>query len=131
MKKEELEEIRNNMLIEVYSWGGLGITPGSSSTIITNDKKIYFYSREFILKNNENKEELSGGKELSDKSFNLIKTYIEENYINKNFEIINVRDSGCTVRGPGFCIVNHFDEYRKIKELINTIINNDKLNNNM
>ena len=27
--------------------------------------------------------------------------------------------------------INHFDEYRKIKELINTIINNDKVNNNM
>lgn len=131
MKKEKLEEIRNNMLIEVYSWGRFGLTPGSDSTIITNDKKIYFYSKNFILKDNENKEELLGGKEISDESFDLIKTYIEENYINKNFETINVRDSGCTVRGPGFCIINHFDEYRKIKELINTIINNDKVNNNM
>ena len=44
MKKEKLEEIRNNMLIEVYSWGHFGLTPGSDSTILTI-KKYFFIVR--------------------------------------------------------------------------------------
>ena len=121
MEKETIEEIRNNMLIEISSWGGLGRTPGTISTIITNDKKIYYYRKYFLLKSRENKEELLGGSKISDESFNTIKTYIDEHYINKIFEPIRIFDASYTVRGPGFCVTNHLDEYNRIKELINKV----------
>ena len=128
MKNETINEIRENMMLEVSSWGGLSRTPGSNSTIITNDKKIYFYRKHFDFETKENKEELTSGKEISDESFNLIKTYIEEHYINKTFEPVGIFDASFVIKGPGFSVVNQFDEYKKIKDLINEIIKEDLSN---
>ena len=111
--EENLNEIRNNALIEIKSWNGFKI-PFNESIIITNNKEVfryYKYKREskFLTENNIKMEDLYLVKKLSDDNFKKITKYIEEKIIGKSFEFVLVRDHGSTIN------VNYLDSVIRIK----------------
>ena len=111
--EENLNEIRNNALIEIKSWNGFKI-PFNESIIITNNKEVfryYKYKREskFLTENNIKMEDLYLVKKLSDDNFKKITKYIEEKIIGKSFEFVLVRDHGSTIN------VNYLDNVISIK----------------
>ena len=111
--EENLNEIRNDTLIEIKSWNGFKI-PFNESIIITNNKEVfryYKYKREskFLTENNIKMEDLYLVKKLSDDNFKKITKYIEEKIIGKSFEFVLVRDHGSTIN------VNYLDSVISIK----------------
>ena len=111
--EENLNEIRNNALIEIKSWNGFKI-PFNESLIVTNNKEVfryYKYKREskFLTENNIKMEDLYLVKKLSDDNFKKITKYIEEKIIGKSFEFVLVRDHGSTIN------VNYLDNVISIK----------------
>lgn len=120
--EENLNEIRNNALIEIKSWNGFKI-PFNESIIITNNKEVfryYKYKREskFLTENNIKMEDLYLVKKLSDDNFKKITKYIEEKIIGKSFEFVLVRDHGSTIN------VNYLDNVISIK-------NNNEINSEL
>ena len=120
--EENLNEIRNNALIEIKSWNGFKI-PFNESIIITNNKEVfryYKYKREskFLTENNIKIEDLYLVKKLSDDNFKKITKYIEEKIIGKSFEFVLVRDHGSTIN------VNYLDSVISIK-------NNNEINSEL
>lgn len=120
--EENLNEIRNNALIEIKSWNGFKI-PFNESIIITNNKEVfryYKYKREskFLTENNIKMEDLYLVKKLSDDNFKKITKYIEEKIIGKSFEFVLVRDHGSTIN------VNYLDSVISIK-------NNNEINSEL
>lgn len=102
--KKDLEELRKNALIDIYSWGGLGPTPGCSGTIITKDRKIYtyynFHSLSSEFKNKGIPDSYLGYiKKLTEEEYYKIEEYIEENIINKKYESVIIRDASFHVDG--------------------------------
>lgn len=120
--EENLNEIRNNALIEIKSWNGFKI-PFNESIIITNNKEVfryYKYKREskFLTENNIKMEDLYLVKKLNDDNFKKITKYIEEKIIGKSFEFVLVRDHGSTIN------VNYLDSVISIK-------NNNEINSEL
>ena len=120
--EENLNEIRNNALIEIKSWNGFKI-PFNESLIVTNNKEVfryYKYKREskFLTENNIKMEDLYLVKKLSDDNFKKITKYIEEKIIGKSFEFVLVRDHGSTIN------INYLDSVISIK-------NNNEINSEL
>ncbi len=142
--EKNIESIRKNAIIEIRSWGGLGPTPGCSSTIITNDKKLYYYheyyrNSQILIDNNIPQVSLSEGILISDKDYAQVITFIEQEIVGKTFTSHHVFDASFTVRGTyknnKYNIVNDIDYenkkglYNKAQELFENIernINNEK-----
>ncbi len=124
--KNELEELRKNMLIEVSSWGGLSLTPGTSGLIVTQDKKVYYYHKYFRvpekLKDKISLEDISEGKELQGSTYKKLINYIEEKIINVEYENKFIFDASFHI------IVNYknkkitVNNYPEINNEINRII---------
>ena len=124
--KNKLEELRKNMLIEVSSWGGLSLTPGTSGLIVTQDKKVYYYHMYFRipenLKDKISLEDISEGKELQGSTYKKLIKYIEEKIINVEYENKFIFDASFHI------IVNYknkkitVNNYPEINNEINRII---------
>lgn len=120
--EENLNEIRNNALIEIKSWNGFKI-PFNESLIVTNNKEVfkyYKYKREskFLIENNIKMEDLYLVKKISDDNFKKITKYIEEKLVGKDFETVLVRDYGSTIN------INYLDSVISIK-------NNNEINSEL
>ena len=124
--KNKLEELRKNILIEVYSWAGLSPTPGRSGFIVTKDQNIYYY-HEYqriapFLEGKVTKEGISKGEKLSNKKYQSIIKFIEEKILNKSFEYIRIFDASFHIEGnynnQNFNIINHTDLYEEINKII-------------
>lgn len=142
--EKNIETVRKNAIIEICSWGGLGPTPGSSSTIITNDKKIYHYheyyrNSQILIDNNIPLVSLSEGVLISDQDYAQVIAFIEQEIVGKTFTSHHIFDAGFTVRGTyqnqKYNIVNDIDFenktglYNKAQELFKNIegkIKNEK-----
>ena len=114
------------MLIEVSSWGGLSLTPGTSGLIVTQDKKVYYYHMYFCipenLKDKISLEDISEGKELQGSTYKKLIKYIEEKIINVEYENKFIFDASFHI------IVNYknkkitVNNYPEINNEINRII---------
>ncbi len=133
--KEKLKKLQENSLLEVSNWWGLR-NPGTSGTIITQDKMLYHYTiyyREssFLTDNNIPLESLSKGRKITEEEYSKVIEFIENNIVGKNIEPHRIFDAGFYVRGhfnnKPFNIVNDkgYKEnpgiYDITKEFINTI----------
>lgn len=127
--KEKLDKIRENALLEINSWWGLG-EAGYDGTIITKDKKIinynfFYHLTPFLEENNIPLESISEGKTISEDNYSKIVKFIEEEIINKEFTENHIFDASYIVRGnynnAKFNIVNDMDLYNKVGQLIKDI----------
>lgn len=120
--KEKLNELRKNRFLEISSWAGLSNMPGTNGLIITNDKMIYYYHvYHRIPRQYENfmgLESISDGKLLSEDVYLKLVTFIDKKIKGKQFDDIHIFDAGCSIKGNGFNIINNFDIYRDLKEII-------------
>ena len=74
--KEKVEKLEENSILSVSNWWGL-YNPGRAGTVITKDKKIYFYtfysrSTPFLEENHIPLESISDGYTLSDLDYDKI-----------------------------------------------------------
>ena len=133
--QEKLKDLQSNSLLEVSSWWGLH-NPGKSGIIITQDKKIYYYNfyhimTPFLEKNNIPLESITEVKTITEKEYEKVIKFIEEEIIGKTFTSKRIFDAGytvkCNYKGQPYNIYNDIeygDEkglYNRAKELINTI----------
>lgn len=133
--QEKLKKLKENSLLEISNWWGLG-NAGSSGTIISEDKKIYHYTiyyREtgFLKEHNIPLESISEGRTITKEEYERIIKFIEDNIIDKTFTSDRIFDAGWNVcghyNGYQFNIPNNkgFGEdkglYDITKELLNTI----------
>lgn len=130
--KEKVEKLEENSILSVSNWWGL-YNPGRAGTVITKDKKIYFYtfysrSTPFLEENHLPLESISDGYALSDLDYDKIIQFIKQEIKNKSYEFRPVRDSGNRVFGfykdEYFQYANCYDSntgeslYHKVQELI-------------
>ena len=124
--KNKLEELRKNILIEVYSWAGLSPIPGRTGFIITKDQFIYYYHEyQRIAPSFEGKvtkEGISDGEKLSKQKYQKVIKFIEEKILDKQFEYLKIFDASFHIEGnyhnQNFNIVNHTDLYEEINKII-------------
>ncbi len=123
---KELEELRKNRLIEVYSWFGRSPTSGTEGYIITTDQKIYYYHEYFyvapLLENKVTREGITKGKKLDNKKYQKIIKLIEEKILNKKIEYNQVFDAMFHIDGKykeqKFNIINNLDLYDEINMIV-------------
>lgn len=130
--KEEVEKLEENSILSMSNWWGF-YNPGEAGTIITKDKKIYFYT--FYLRQTPILEQdhiplesMSDGYTLSDQDYDKIIQFIEQEIKNKSYEFRQVHDSGNRVFGfykdEHFQYPNCYDSntgeslYHKLQKLI-------------
>lgn len=130
--REKIEKLEENSILGVSNWSGL-YNPGRAGTVITKDKKIYFYtfysrSTPFLEENHIPLESMSDGYTLSDLDYDKIMQFIEQEIKNKSYESRPVCDSGNRVFGfykdEYFQYANSYDSntseslYYKVRKLI-------------
>lgn len=134
--QEKLNSLKEISILEISNWWGLH-NPGSSGTIITQDKKIYHYTiyhheKNILEENNIPLESISKGKNLTEEEYERVIKFIEDKIVDKTFTFKKVFDAGWNVRGhyngQAFNIHNDkgFGENEKglydiTKEFLNTI----------
>ena len=101
--QEKLNNLKNNSLLEVSHWWGLR-DAGKGGAIITQDKKICYYTfyhrlTPFLEKNNLPHEYISEGRTLTNKEYEKVIKFIEEEIVGKSFESQRIYDAGYSVRG--------------------------------
>lgn len=101
--QEKLNSLKEISILEISNWWGLH-NPGSSGTIITQDKKIYHYTiyhheTNFLEENNIPLESISKGKNLTEEEYERVIKFIEDNIVDKTFTFKRVFDAGMSVRG--------------------------------
>ncbi len=133
--KKDLEALREKALLDVYSWGGLGPTPGYSGTIITIDKKLYTYHEyRYIPEELQNKgipnSTLDYIKTITETEYKEIENFIKKNIFNKKYKSLNIRDASFHIEGTNngkyFKLCNISDEngnllYFNVNRLISKI----------
>ena len=132
--EKELNKIRKNSIIEISSWGGLSLTPGTSGTIITKDYYVYRYHQYHrvptYLEDKIPLEYLSKPIKLNDKTINNINKFIEENILNKEFEEVFILDASfhLTIKHNNQTItINNYPNLNsKLNRIIERGINNEK-----
>ena len=102
--QELVDKLKENSILGVEVKANLSISPGTSGTIITKDKKVYGYSlyvfmTPFMEKNNIPLENIYLIKELTDDEYNKILKFIQEEIISKEYEFSPQRDSSSVVFG--------------------------------
>ena len=96
---EELNEIRKDMMIELKEWWGSRFG-GYGGTIVTQSKEVYIYQYYHRIPENmpedfkKNCIYIRKAKNLSESEFEKICAFIENEIIDKQFEIKMVRDAG-------------------------------------
>ena len=133
--QEKLNSLKETSILEISNWWGLH-NPGTSGTIISQDKKIYHYTiyhREtnFLKENNIPLESISKGRNLTEEEYERVIKFIEENIVGKTFTSQRIFDASWNVRGhykgQSFNIHNNkgFGEekglYDITKDFLNTI----------
>ncbi len=133
--QEKLNLLKETSILEISNWWGLH-NPGTSGTIISQDKKIYHYNiyyREtnFLKENNIPLETISEGKKLTEEEYESVIKFIKENIVGKSFTSQRIYDAGWNVcshhKGQVFNIHNNkgFGEekglYDLTKEFLSTI----------
>ena len=131
--QKELESIRKKSIIEVCSWGGLSLTPGSSGFIITKDYQIYYYHKYHhvpeYLKDEISLEYLSKPKQIDNKTITKLNNYIEE-LLNNTYEERLIMDATFHIyinyNKQKLTINNYPELNNKIRKIIERGIKNEK-----
>ena len=102
--QEKLDKLKENSILGIEDKTNLSVSPGTSGTIITKDKKVYGYSlysfmTPFMEKNNIPLENIYLIKELTSDEYDKILKFIQEEIINKEYECIPTRDGYSAVFG--------------------------------
>ena len=102
--QEKLDKLKENSILGVEDKANLSVSPGTSGTIITKDKKVYGYSlysfmTPFLEKNNIPLENIYLIKELTDDEYDKIQKFIKKEIINKEYKSIPTRDGYSVVFG--------------------------------
>ncbi len=116
--KEKLNLLRKNLFLELYCHSMNSSSPGFNGIIITNDKKIYYYSSTFNMLDHTEAESISDGEAIDDETYLKLAEYINNNIAGKEFEPIMMRDSNCHVYVNDLNIVNHLETYNDLKNII-------------
>ena len=95
--QEKLDKLKENSILGIEDKANLSVSPGTSGTIITKDKKVYGYSlysfmTSFMEKNNIPLENIYLIKELTSDEYDKIQKFIKEEIINKEYKCIPTRD---------------------------------------
>jgi len=116
--QEKLKELRENCLIDVSKWWGLG-NAGYDGIIVTKDHILYSYTyhhREepYFKTNNIPKEKIFQGITISPESLNKINDFIKTKIISQEYEGCRVFDAGWIVcgnyEGQSFNLYNVFND---------------------
>ena len=102
--QEKLDKLKENSILGIEDKANLSVSPGTSGTIITKDKKVYGYSlysfmTPFMEKNNIPLENIYLIKELTSDEYDKILKFVQEEIINKEYECIPTRDGYSAVFG--------------------------------
>lgn len=102
--KKDLEALREKALLDIYSWGGLGPTPGYSGTIITIDRKLYTYHEyrhipEELKKKGVQDSALNYIKTITKTDCKEIENFIKKKLLNKKHKVINIHDASFHIEG--------------------------------
>lgn len=123
--EEKLDRLRLNKFLEISSWAGLSLMPGTEGIIITNDKKIYYYHKYHHMPENLKEkiglEDISEGKTINEDTYLKLVNYLEENVIGKTFDNIITRDGGVNVSGNlnnNSFNINNLDIYNDLRKII-------------
>ena len=122
--EEKLLELRNNLFLEITSSSGLAYTPGTSTTIITKDKKIYYYHKYYRipekLKDELIPEDITEGKLITDELYNELDNYIKTIILNLDEPLKPhiIFDASFSVRCEDRCINNNTEIYRDISKIL-------------
>ena len=131
--KKELELIRKESILEVSSWGGLSLTPGTTGFIITKDYQIYYYHMyhrvPLELQDKISLEYLSKPKQIDNKTITKLNNYIEE-LLNKEYEERLIMDATFHIyinyNNQKLTINNYPELNNKIRKIIERGINNEE-----
>lgn len=130
--QKELDNLKENIIFEVSSWGGLGPNPGTSGTLITNDRKIYKYRTYF--KNDDSDDILEVGI-INDNDYDKLMEFIKTEAISDKYESQMIFDAGFSVNflynnelinTNNYALKNNKDLsllYDKAKKLVDSFIN--------
>ena len=94
--KNQLNEIRENTLLEVSRWWGL-FDAGYAGTIVKNNKEVYVYQYYHHMPKNFNQEEkkyIKKIRDLSDEEFERIRTFVKNEIMDKEYEDRMIHDAG-------------------------------------
>ena len=112
---KKLNQTRNNAILEICSWWGLG-NAGYNGAFINSDKGLYTYQY-YQKPDDKNNNYIIKRKELNAKEYNRVITFIENEILQKKFYDEKILDAGFDV------LVN----YNVTKKIIK---NNKGLDNN-
>lgn len=127
--QEKLKELKETSILEISNWWGLH-NPGTSGTIISQDRKIYHYTiyyqeSNFLKEHNIPLESLSEGRKISEVEYEKVIKFIEDNIADKTFTSESIFDASWNVRGHYngnyFNIPNNKGVFDITKELLDTI----------
>ena len=84
--QEKLDKLKENSILGIEDKTNLSVSPGTSGTIITKDKKVYGYSlysfmTPFMEKNNIPLENIYLIKELTSDEYDKILKFVQEEII--------------------------------------------------
>ena len=120
---EKLDEIRKDLFLEIRQWWGHR-TPGYDGTIITNKGEVYKfrYCPEDEITSEEFRVYINKTKEIDEETINKIKTFAEENVVNKEFNDITIFDAGFTVavryEDVNKVVKNNIELYKLIEDYL-------------
>ena len=123
--KEKFENLRENMLIEVSYWNGLG-TPYRNYKIITKDKKMYTYEI-YLRKVPDVLKEYFDGNEafyetvINDEEYKMVTNFIKDKIMSKKFDMMNMKDVGYKISvksGKNIFVRNNQELYIEINDLL-------------
>lgn len=102
--EKKLEQLKNKVLLDVYSQGGFGRSPGICGTIITDDKKVYtYYNFIFIPDSFKDKgipkSTINFIRTIDDEEYEEIEKMIEVDIIGKENKTANIRDVSYYIEG--------------------------------
>lgn len=131
--KKELELIRKESIIEVCSWGGLSLTPGTTGFIIDKNYNLYYYHMyhrvPLELQDKISLEYLSKPKQIDNKTITKLNNYIEE-LLNKEYEERLIMDATFHIyinyNNQKLTINNYPELNNKIRKIIERGINNEE-----
>ena len=123
---EKLEKLRKDTLLEMSTWAGLSLTPGTEGMLITNDKKLYLYhfykSIHPNLEGKVEKEYLSDGILIDDETYSKIINYIEEKIIDKKHQYQMIMDLSFEIivkyQDQEIKVMNDMNMYGELRKII-------------
>ena len=117
-------QIKGNKILQIHSsWGWH--QPGNAGYILTDEKIIYHYQELHQIGDRPTKEGMNffiEERTLSDKEYETIINWLQENILKKEYNMINSRDSWTKIyvnlNNQEKIVNNHMDVYNQIKDMI-------------